>query len=95
MYVVYGMFLIFKYWLCWKYQYNKYMFNFIDIYIFNSVSGCVGRAPVPCFAWEGGGGGYNAVKTALIYVPLETWKFGLRPWLWSPLGGRERDNVVK
>jgi len=24
------MFLMFKLWFCWKYQYNKYMFNFID-----------------------------------------------------------------
>jgi len=31
MYVVYNMFFnIFKHWFRWKYQYNKYMFNFID-----------------------------------------------------------------
>jgi hypothetical protein len=30
MYVVYSMFLMFKHWFCWKYQYNKYMFYFID-----------------------------------------------------------------
>ena len=23
-------FLMFKHWFCWKYQYHKYMFNFID-----------------------------------------------------------------
>ena len=23
-------FFMFKHWFCWKYQYNKYMFNFID-----------------------------------------------------------------
>ena len=28
--VGYGMFLMFKHWFCWKYQHNKYMFNFID-----------------------------------------------------------------
>jgi len=27
------------------------MFNFIDINIFIPVSGCLGRAPVHCFAW--------------------------------------------
>jgi hypothetical protein len=30
MYVVQSMFLMFKHWFCWKNQYNKYMFNFID-----------------------------------------------------------------
>ena len=30
MYVVYSMFLMLKHWFCWKYQYNKYMFYFID-----------------------------------------------------------------
>ena len=46
MYVVYSMFfLMFKHWFCWKYQYNKYMFNFIDLYSFIPVSGCVGRSP--------------------------------------------------
>ena len=45
------------------------MFNFIDIFSFIPVSGCVVQpgAPVHCFAPEGGGGGggYYAVKTAL------------------------------
>ena len=29
-------FLMFKHWFCWKYQCNKYMFNFIDHLHFNS-----------------------------------------------------------
>jgi hypothetical protein len=36
-------FLMFKHWLCWKYQYNIYKFNFIYIYSFIPMSGCVGR----------------------------------------------------
>jgi hypothetical protein len=39
--VQYG-FLMIKHWFCWEYQYNKYIFNLIDIYIFIPVSGCVG-----------------------------------------------------
>jgi hypothetical protein len=40
MHVVYGMFFLrFKHWFWWKNRYNKYMFNFIDIYIFILVSG--------------------------------------------------------
>jgi hypothetical protein len=35
-------FLRFKHWLCWKYQYNLYMFNCICIYSFIPMSGCVG-----------------------------------------------------
>jgi hypothetical protein len=46
---------------CWKYQYNKYMFNVIDIYIFIPVCGCVGRGPRALLCL----GDYNAVKTAL------------------------------
>jgi hypothetical protein len=38
-------FLIIKHWFCWKYQYNKYIFKFIDIYSFIPVSGCVGMDP--------------------------------------------------
>ena len=49
MYVLYRMFLMVKHWFSWKYQYNKYMFNFIDIYIFIPVSGYLCRAPVHCF----------------------------------------------
>jgi hypothetical protein len=36
-------FLMFKHWFCWKYQYNKYMFNFIDHLQCFPVSGSVGR----------------------------------------------------
>jgi hypothetical protein len=36
MYVVYGMFLMFKHWLCWKYQYNKYMFRLYRLLHFHS-----------------------------------------------------------
>jgi hypothetical protein len=43
MYVVFGMFLMSKHWIGWMYQYNKYMFNFIHIYIFIPVSGCVDK----------------------------------------------------
>jgi hypothetical protein len=41
----YNIFLMFKHSLFLKYQHNKYMFNFIDIYIILPVSGCVGRGP--------------------------------------------------
>jgi hypothetical protein len=34
-----------KHWLCRKYQYNIYMFNFIYIYSFIPMSGCVGMGP--------------------------------------------------
>ena len=64
MHVVYGMFLMFKHLLCWKYQYNQYMFDFINIYSFISVSGCVGMAPSALFCT----GSNNAVKTALKTV---------------------------
>jgi len=38
----------------------------MTIYIFITVSGCVGRGPVHCFApWA-----YNAVKTAVVYTML-------------------------
>ena len=43
-------FLMFKHWFCWKYQYNKYMFNSIDIYRFIPVSGCVYIDLVHCFS---------------------------------------------
>jgi hypothetical protein len=42
-------FLMFKHWFCWKYQYNKCMFNFIGIYSFIPVSGCVGIGPSELF----------------------------------------------
>ena len=54
-------FLMFKHWFCWKYQYNKCMFNFIYIYSFTPVSGCAGMGPrAPLCP-----GAYNAVKTVL------------------------------
>ena len=37
-------FLMFKHWFCWRYQYNKYMFNVINIYSCITVSSCVGRS---------------------------------------------------
>ena len=44
------------------------------ISIFIPVSGGVGRGQVHCFA-QGGGGGYNAVKTTLNPpLKLENWK---------------------
>ena len=36
----------------YMYQYNKYMFNFIDIYSFIPVSGCVGMVPGALFCSE-------------------------------------------
>ena len=57
---MYGMFffLMFKHSFCWKYQYNKYipvtfnkyMFNFIDLYSFIPGSGCVDIGPKVLFA---------------------------------------------
>jgi hypothetical protein len=52
---------MFKHWFCWKYQYNKYMYNFIDIYSFIPVSSCVGVGPSALLCTEA----YYAVKTAL------------------------------
>ena len=54
--------LLFRLGFCWKYPYNKYMFNFIDIYSFIPVSGCVSSGPIALLC----PGGYNAVKTALV-----------------------------
>ena len=59
---------MFKHWLCWKYQYSKYMFNFIDIYSFIPVSVSVGRGP-STLLWPGT---YNAVKTALVIRRLKS-----------------------
>ena len=58
MYVVFHMFLMFKHWFCWIYQYNKFMFNFIDIYSFIPVSGCVGIIIIL----------YSKSNTALRYI---------------------------
>jgi hypothetical protein len=52
---------MFKHWFWWKYQYNKYLLNFIDIYSFIPVSGFVGMGTSALFCPEA----YNAVKTAL------------------------------
>jgi len=47
-----------------KYQYNRYMFNFIDIYSFILVGGCVDMGPSALVCPEA----YNAVKTALTQL---------------------------
>jgi hypothetical protein len=36
---------MFKHWFRWQSQYNKHMFNLIDIYIYIPVSSCVGMGP--------------------------------------------------
>jgi hypothetical protein len=62
-------FLMLKHWFCRKYQYNKFMVNFIDIYIFIPVSCCIGfdLSALLC------PGAYNAAKTALpIHVCLQS-----------------------
>jgi len=59
---------MFKHWFYWKYQYNKYTFSFISIYIFIAVSGCVGMGPNALLC----PGAYNAAKTALTLTPF--WK---------------------
>ena len=60
--VVYSMFFMHKHWFCWKYQYNKYMINFINIYIFIPASGCIGRSPSALLcSWA-----YSVVKMALL-----------------------------
>jgi hypothetical protein len=53
---------MFKHWFCWKYQYNKYMYNLIYNYSLIHVSSCVGRDPSALLF----PGDYYAVKTALI-----------------------------
>ena len=56
-------YLMFKHWVCWKYQYNRYMFNFVDhLHCYS----CVGRAPSALFCL----GAYNAVKTALYTISI-------------------------
>ena len=52
-------FLMFEHWFCWTYQYNKYMFNLIDIYSFIHVNGCVGMGPSALLRPKA----YNTVKT--------------------------------
>ena len=79
-------FLMFKHWFCRKYQYNKYMFNFIDIYSFIPVSGCVDMGPSALLF----PGGYNAVKTAFccFFTKHTSLKGKNKDWL-----ARSRDNV--
>ena len=69
MHIVYSMCLMFKHWFCWKYQYNKYMFNFIDHLQFIPVSGCVGIYPSALLC----PGAYNADKMALMVVAIPSW----------------------
>ena len=64
--LIYVCFLMFKHWFCCKYQYNKYMFNFIDIYNFIPVNGCVGVGPSATLCPRA----YNAVKTALLTMEV-------------------------
>jgi len=68
MYVVHGMFISF-YWFCWKYQYNKYMFNVIDNLNFYFCEWLCRYGP-QCTALPGA---YNADETALgrmcVYTP--------------------------
>ena len=56
--------LMVKHWFCWKYQYNKYIFNFIDQLHFIPVSGCVGRGPMHYLLL----GAYHVAKTASLVV---------------------------
>ena len=55
-----------KHWFCWKYQYNKYMFNFINIYSFITVSGCAGMGP-SALLYQGA---YTVVKTVLLHIAI-------------------------
>jgi len=45
-------FLMFKHWFCWKYQYKKYMFNFIDHLQFIPVSVCIDKG-LSALLWPG------------------------------------------
>ena len=67
-------FLMFNHSFCWKYQYNKYMFNFIDNSSLIHVSGCVGRVSSALLC----PGAYDVVKTAQhmlswIFIVLAHW----------------------
>jgi len=53
---------MFKHKYFWNYQYNKYLFNFIDIYSFIPVSGYVVMGPTALLCW----GAYNAVKMYIL-----------------------------
>ena len=63
---------MFKHWFWWKYQYNKYMFNFIDIYSFIPVSSCVDMGPRVLFC----PGAYNIVKMALNIISVKYYPVG-------------------
>ena len=52
-YFVLYVFLMFKNWLCWKYQYNIYMVNFIYIFSFTSSCECLCRYGPQCTALPG------------------------------------------
>jgi hypothetical protein len=88
---------MFKHWFCWKYQYNKCMFNIIDIYSFISMSGCVGRGPGVLFC----PGSYNAVKTALFnefhkgYAVHNTHSLVWAPMLVRPPGNCPRSHALR
>ena len=64
---VYDIFLMLKHWFCWKYQYIKFMFIFIDIYSFIPVSGRVGMGPSALLCPVA----YDAVKTALTVMNID------------------------
>ena len=45
-------FLMLQHWFCWKYQYKKYMFNFIDHLQFIPVSVCIDKG-ISALLWPG------------------------------------------
>ena len=55
---------MFKHRFVWKYLYNNYIFNLIDIYIYIPANGCIGSRLGVLLCPES----YNAVKTALSRV---------------------------
>jgi hypothetical protein len=59
-------FLMFKYWFCWKYQYNKSLFYFIDHLPCYSCEWLCHYGP-QCTALQGA---YDAVKTVLPLIAL-------------------------
>ena len=67
--------LMLKRWVCWKYQFNEYRFNFIDHLHFYSCECCVGRDPNTLLC----PGTYYAVKTDLnLGLKLGVWQKALR-----------------
>ena len=67
-------FFMFKQWFCLKFQYNKYMFNFIDIYSFIPVSGFVGMSRSALIF----PGAYNAAKMALFTQSMKLQSLSLK-----------------